>query len=334
MKRKTIKNDIASHSCLEAILDTAVDGIITINSKGIIDTFNPGAEKLFGYSCNEVIGQNVSMLMSEPHRTKHDSYIERYETTGVKTIIGIGRDVLARHKNSSVFPISLSVGEANVDGKRMYVGIIHDISTYKQQEKELKEHRDHLQSLVEKRTEELSLANEELQRLASIDGLTLLANRRSFDEILQKELQRAVRYKSVTSLLMCDIDYFKQFNDTYGHLEGDECLKKVAACLQDSFQRVSDLPARYGGEEFAVILAHTNDSAAVDLSKNFFENIKKLSIPHCASDISSVITLSIGIATVIPDKTFNTNSLINAADKMLYKAKQNGRNRIEVVALT
>ena len=332
MKSKAIKDNL-SHTHLEAILETAVDGILTINSEGIINTFNPGAEKLFGYLCSEVIGKNVNILMPEPYKSKHDSYIEKYETSGVKTIIGIGRDVVARHKNSSTFPIRLSVGKAEIDGKRMYVGIIHDISIYKKQEAELKKHRDHLQSLVEKKTKALSLANEELQKLANIDGLTLLANRRNFDKMLLKELQRAARYKYAISLLMCDIDYFKKFNDAYGHLAGDECLKKVACCLQNSFKRASDLPARYGGEEFAVILAHTNHREAISLSMKFFENIKKLSIPHCDSSVSDVITFSIGVATVIPDKTFKPNSFINVADQMLYKSKQNGRNRIEVMEI-
>jgi diguanylate cyclase (GGDEF)-like protein/PAS domain S-box-containing protein len=322
-----------SDSHLEVILKIAVDAIISINDKGLIKTFNPAAEKLFGYSLNEVIGQNVSILMPKPYSHEHDSYIEKYKETRVKKIIGMGREVVAKHKDGNVFPIRLSVGEAEVDGELIFVGIIHDISEFKQQEQELKEHRDHLQTLVEQRTSELSLVNEKLRELANIDSLTNLPNRRFFDETLQKEIQRASRHKHPMSLLMCDIDFFKQYNDTYGHITGDECLVSVAECLEDSFKRASDFPARYGGEEFAVILPHTDDEDALSLSESFQKNLKALAIEHRSSDISEYVTISIGLVTVLPDQMTNANTIIKTADEALYKAKRNGRNRIEVLEM-
>jgi diguanylate cyclase (GGDEF)-like protein/PAS domain S-box-containing protein len=333
MQNKNDKSD-AFHIPLDVLLETAVDGIISIDSNGIIHTFNPAAEKLFGYSTDEVIGKSINMLMPEPYSSEHDSYLKNYETTRVKKIIGIGREAVGKQKDGSVFPMRLSVGEAEVDGKAVYVGFVHDITESKNQENEIKKHRDHLQALVDERTEELSIANEELQKLANIDSLTGLPNRRSFDETLQKEIQRAVRHKHALSLLMCDIDFFKKYNDTYGHLAGDECLIKVADCMKTSFKRASDLPARYGGEEFAVILPHTETEEALKLSNLFIENIKKLKIEHKDSDVSEFVTLSIGLVTVIPDKISVATTLIDAADKALYAAKHNGRNRIEVGSLT
>jgi len=322
--------DELSHTPLEVILDIAVDAIISIGSKGIVSTFNPAAEKLFGYSSDEVIGQNIKMLMPEPYSSEHDSYLESHEKTGVKKIIGIGREVVGKHKTGSVFPLRLSVGKALVDGKAVYVGFIHDITERKKQEKELKNHRVHLQSLVEQRTKELSSANETLRELASVDSLTNLPNRRIFDETLKNEILRAVRHKDSLSLMMCDIDYFKKFNDSYGHLAGDQCLMDVAECLRTSFRRVSDLPARYGGEEFSVILPHTESSKALNLGERFIKNLKKLKIVHDDSDISDYVTISIGLVTVTPNKLSDANSFIKAADDALYKAKENGRNRIEI----
>jgi PAS domain S-box-containing protein len=235
MQNKKNKNTIVN-TRLEAILETAIDAIITINSNGNIETFNPAAEKLFGYSVEEILGKNINILMPEPYSSEHDSYLKNYEKTRIKKIIGIGRDALAKRRDGSIFPICLSVGEAEIDGKSVYVGFIHDITERKQREQELTKHRDHLQSLVDQRTSELSQVNEELRELANMDSLTNLPNRRYFNEILDKEIQRAIRHQHPLSLLMCDIDYFKQYNDTYGHIAGDDCLLSVAECLSNSFK--------------------------------------------------------------------------------------------------
>jgi diguanylate cyclase (GGDEF)-like protein/PAS domain S-box-containing protein len=331
--QKINNNEQIALTHLEAILETAVDAIITINSSGLIDIFNPAAERLFGYSADEAKGKNVNILMPEPFHAEHDSYLKHYEATKDKNIIGTGREVLAKQRSGRIFPIYLSIGEAVIDGESVYVGFIHDISVRKQQEGELIRHRNHLQTMVDKKTKELSIAIEKLQILANIDDLTNLANRRIFDETLRKEIMRAIRRKTPLTLMLCDIDYFKQFNDVYGHLAGDECLMKFAECLKDSFKRASDMPARYGGEEFAVILPHTDSKEAINLNNAFIENLRKLAIPHSQSDVSNHITISTGIITIIPDKTVDANTLIHAADEALYKAKKNGRNRTEIASL-
>jgi diguanylate cyclase (GGDEF)-like protein/PAS domain S-box-containing protein len=327
------EKDYAVVNQMAAIMDAAVDAIICINDKGIVELFNQAAERIFQYSSDEVIGKNISMLMPEPYKREHDSYLQHYQSTGEKKIIGVGREAVALRKNGEVFPIELSVSETLVSGKAVYAGIVRDITRRKKTEAELIQHRDHLELLVEERTNELSKANEALQKLANVDGLTQISNRRYFDEELQKELQRAIRFQHSISLMMCDIDYFKRFNDTYGHLAGDDCLVSIAKCLKESFKRASDLPARYGGEEFAVILPHTDYKEAKFMSERFVENIKSLKIPHSTSDVSDVVTISIGIVSVVPDLPCDIKSLIKVADEQLYKAKENGRNRIEMVDL-
>jgi diguanylate cyclase (GGDEF)-like protein/PAS domain S-box-containing protein len=318
---------------MAAILDAAVDAIIIIDNRGCIELFNKAAERIFQYNSDEVIGEKIDMLMPEPYSSEHDSYLQHYQSTGKKKIIGIGREAIGLRRNGEVFPIELSISETFVSGEPVYAGIVRDITKRKKTEEELTHHRDNLELLVEQRTNELSKANEALQKLANVDGLTQISNRRNFDEILQKELQRAIRFQNPISLMMCDIDYFKQFNDSYGHLAGDDCLISIAKCLKESFKRASDVPARYGGEEFAVILPHTNYIEAKYMSERFIENLSNLKIPHNGSDVSDYVTISIGIVSVIPDLPCDINALMNVADEQLYKAKQNGRNRIEMIEL-
>ncbi|MFQ5644395.1 MAG: diguanylate cyclase [Thiogranum sp.] len=177
---------------------------------------------------------------------------------------------------------------------------------------------------------ELSHSNRELKRLSSMDGLTGLANRRQFDETLEQEWQRAQRTELPLSLLFADIDYFKRYNDSYGHQAGDDCLRKVAASLQKTVHRPADLVSRYGGEEFVMILPDTTSEGALAVAEKVLANIAGLNIPHKNSDSADRVTLSIGVATLHPEEGAGCDTLIEAADQMLYKAKDNGRNRIEV----
>lgn len=314
---------------LQAILDTAVDAIICIDSNGIIDLFNYAAEKIFGYSAKEVTGKNINMLMPEPYASEHNEYIARYEETGEKKIIGIGREAVARHKDGRIFPIELAVSEAVLGGRRLYTGIVRDITQRKHAEEEIEHYKKHLEKLVSAKTRELEEANEKLKALVNIDGLTGLENRRYFDEVLNIEIRRAPRTDSTLSLLMCDIDFFKLYNDHYGHVMGDECLKKIAGCFRNTFMRATDVPARFGGEEFAVILPDTELEEAGKLSEKLSQCIHALDIIHEASSAADHVTISIGIASMLPDKQVSCTDLIGMADQALYSAKANGRNRIE-----
>lgn len=166
-----------------------------------------------------------------------------------------------------------------------------------------------------------------LNELATTDELTGLANRRQFKTILNKEWHRAARDNKPLSLIMCDIDYFKSYNDTYGHLLGDETIKKIADVLRQAAKRSSDLAARYGGEEFTLILPNTDQKGALVVAEKIRRNIENLKIPHKKSRISQYVTISLGTATAIPQPFSDCINLIQMADQSLYQAKLNGRNQ-------
>jgi diguanylate cyclase (GGDEF)-like protein len=168
-----------------------------------------------------------------------------------------------------------------------------------------------------------------LQELASIDPLTHLANRRLMDKTLENEWKRAQRETIPLSLLLCDIDFFKSYNDNYGHGEGDICLQRVAKAIQSTFTRASDLVARFGGEEFVVILPNTNESQAFESAQKLHSAVLNQKIPHLYSTISSVVTVSVGHVTCVAKIHNNDfNRLITFADENLYKAKELGRNQV------
>ena len=177
--------------------------------------------------------------------------------------------------------------------------------------------------LVEQRLQE---ANELLQHLSTIDGLTGVSNRRAFDERLKIEWNRGSRNSSSLSLVMLDIDYFKAYNDTYGHQGGDGCLKQVASVIQETLGRSTDLLCRYGGEEFCVILPETNEAGAKAVGEKIRNAIEALKIPHSGSKILPWVTISAGTATMIPSLYTSYMDLISNADKAVYKAKFDGRN--------
>jgi len=206
----------------------------------------------------------------------------------------------------------------------------------------LKQANYQLEQKVQRRTQELveknealerarlqaETANQALERIVRIDELTQVANRRFFNQYLHQEWQRMERSQSPLSLILIDVDFFKLYNDTYGHLAGDECLVTVATLLQSSIQRSTDLIARYGGEEFAAILPHTCLMGAMQVANTIQTKIRDLAIPHQRSHVSSYLTLSMGLVCVIPSPQWSPDQLINRADEALYQAKMTGRDRV------
>lgn len=174
----------------------------------------------------------------------------------------------------------------------------------------------------------LQTANQELQRLAHSDSLTHVANRRRFDEYLNQEWQRMVRESQPLGLILCDVDFFKTYNDTYGHQIGDECLCKVADAICNAAKRAIDLVARYGGEEFAVILPNTPKMGALQVAQEIQHRVRQLHMVHETSQVNPFVTLSLGISVMVPMIGKEPTELIAAADRALYKAKLEGRNRI------
>lgn len=174
----------------------------------------------------------------------------------------------------------------------------------------------------------LQKANEELYRLATTDGLTYIPNRRRFDEYFRQQWQQMMREQAPLSLLLCDVDFFKRYNDTYGHQAGDRCLQAIAQGISYAVKRPADLVARYGGEEFAIILPNTDLEGATKVARQIQSEIDKLAISHISSGVSSSVTLSIGIASIVPMPKILPAYLMQTADTALYEAKKQGRDRI------
>jgi diguanylate cyclase (GGDEF)-like protein/PAS domain S-box-containing protein len=167
-----------------------------------------------------------------------------------------------------------------------------------------------------------------LQDLSRRDGLTGLANRRHFDECLEREWRSALREKTPLSIILCDIDYFKNFNDTYGHQGGDDCLRAVAGVLEQDLRRPLDVAARYGGEEFVLVLPGTDRKGALAVAESIRSGIEALAIPHAASTAAKVVTISLGVASAVPSPDVSAAEILSAADQALYRAKGAGRNRV------
>jgi diguanylate cyclase (GGDEF)-like protein len=175
--------------------------------------------------------------------------------------------------------------------------------------------------------QQLEAANLALQRLATTDSLTGLANRHCFDQYFNHEWRRMAREQQPLSLILCDVDFFKLYNDTYGHRAGDGCLQDVAKAIRNMAKRFTDLAARYGGEEFAVILPNTDEAGAIAVAETICTGVRTLKLPHSNSNVGMYVTLSLGLATARPPLQTSPDVLFKAADAALYRAKAEGRDR-------
>ena len=282
---------VENNSLLLSILNTVDDGILTFNRQGDIKLFSPAAERLFGYPADEVIGQKVSGLLTH---SLSDTLLESQATTAGTLKIeskGIRQD-------GSEFPLEMALSPPSSPAQP-YTAVIKDVSEQKK-----------------------------LQALALVDGLTEVANRRCFTETLHKEISRANRTNAPLSLILCDIDHFKRYNDHFGHVAGDHCLKQVAQTLDKCFKRAGDLTARYGGEEFAIILPNTNIHESARLAEKMRESVESCHLPHAPETDHPFVTISVGVASLNPKKFTKAEELTRAADLALYQAKQKGRNCI------
>jgi diguanylate cyclase (GGDEF)-like protein len=183
-----------------------------------------------------------------------------------------------------------------------------------------------LHQQLESANQQLAVVVQELRRLVSIDGLTQVANRRCLDEYLEQECKRSHREQIPLSLVLSDIDFFKNYNDNYGHQEGDRCLQEIAQAISKSTNRPADLVARYGGEEFAIILPNTDAEGALNVAIRATEIVRSLKLPHDYSKVADHVTISCGVATLLPSQNFQVKHLLKSADRALYMAKAEGRN--------
>jgi diguanylate cyclase (GGDEF)-like protein/PAS domain S-box-containing protein len=293
---------------LSRVIETTPSGILLMNTNGEIEFANAMAEEILNLQKDEITD-----------RTYNDNKWNVYTLDG--EIFPNDRHPFAqvmtnKHAVRNVeFILETPKGELDIlssnatplfDGKGNISKVLVTISDITESKK----------------------AAQELKRISNIDGLTGIANRRYFDEALNREWQRCARNSKPLSLIMLDIDHFKFYNDTYGHLAGDECLKAVAKALSSSIKRGSDVVARYGGEEFAIILTETDLEGAKIVGERIRAKVEAMAIPHIASKVHSVVTCSVGVAAVMPNPLSKPDTLISKSDNALYESKRSGRNRV------
>ncbi|MBI5918630.1 MAG: PAS domain S-box protein [Nitrosomonadales bacterium] len=282
---------------MSVVLDNVFDGVVTIDERGLVDSFNKSAERIFGYDASEVIGRNISMLMPEPHRTAHDSYVRNYLETAQSKIVGIGREVVGRRKDGRLFPLDIAVSEVEEGGVRRFIGVVRDITERKSVE-------------------------ERMNHLAHYDALTDLPNRALFDDRLSQALVIARRDDLNVALMFVDLDKFKPVNDTFGHQIGDLLLVEVAQRLRECL-RDSDTAARIGGDEFVVLLQSIEEKAdAIVVAEKIRQS---LCLPFELGGHQIHISASIGVAVNL-DQTCDEKRLTKKADIAMYHAKAKGRN--------
>lgn len=301
-------------SYMKAIDEHAVVSISDID--GVITYINNKFCEITGYSEDELLGQQHSIVNSGIHPKSYFTELWKTISSGEKW----HGEICNRAKNGSLYWVDSAIVPMKNENNEIlrYISVRIDITDRKQQAAEMKQALD-----------ELALTNTKLERISKIDGLTQIANRRCFDETLNNEIGRLSRSHAPLSLIICDIDQFKNFNDNYGHPGGDLCLQQVAKCIESSFSRVSDLVARYGGEEFAVILPNADHDMALLLAEKMRKSVEKLDIELQGSLDNTHVTISAGVSTVLTDQNTTATSLLEHADSALYLAKNSGRNNVQ-----
>jgi len=272
-------------------VNTALLNILNLNNE----------EEVLGKKCHDLIRSDLCSSQDCPLNGPSKKF-DRVEA-----------DIEIENNNGAKVPYWLTISPL--------IGLVRETIGVVEQFKDITE-RKHYEA-------ELMKANTELERLATMDGLTQLANRRCFDENMRREWLRARRETQPLSVILCDVDYFKRYNDHYGHQEGDACLKAVAKCLQTSLLRPGDFIARYGGEEIVVILPNTDSDGAQKVAENLRTAVMSLHLEHKHSLVNEYVTLSFGVASVVPEKeSLGYEDLIKSADDCLYASKDASRNTV------
>ena len=302
-----------------SILNASPDDITITDLEGRILMVSPASKTMFGYEPNYdgFIGMRlVDFIVPEDHERALSNIKLMYQGGHPRP-----NEYRGVRQDQSIFNIEVNSGfvhSANGQPTEM-VFIVRDITERKLAEQKIQELVQQLE--IEKNTAQLN---------SITDSLTGLANRRYFDEALRIEFFRLKRSGSTLSLIMLDVDHFKKFNDSYGHLAGDDCLRQIGTTLKTIVGRVPDIVARYGGEEFVVILPETKDNGAATLAERIRKAVEELAIQHSASDTAEYVTVSLGVVTVYTTGLSSPEQVVALADKALYCAKKDGRNRIAV----
>lgn len=310
-----IAHDITEYQHFQLVIDTSPVALIMVDRTGSIRLVNQETERLFGYPRDLLIGKAIEMLVPANKNSQHQR--ERaafFQNPGTRSM-GVGRQIQAVRRNSTQFPAEIGLNPIHNGDATLVVCAVVDLSLQKQVE----ERMTYL-------AEELEIANKRLEQLAITDQLTNLFNRRAFDDQVDKQFKLMSRLGHPISLLMIDIDHFKQVNDKFGHAVGDDVLKIIAKKLSN-LMRVTDMITRYGGEEFAVILPNTSKEGALIIAEKVRVACQTQDFKHWKT------TISVGVSTMIPDKLESNKNdnqitqLISNADQALYSSKENGRNR-------
>lgn len=291
-----------THQLATAVFMNTTRGIMVTDANGVIQSVNDAFVKITGYSAAEIVGKTPPLFTSGLKDDDLPVQMQRsLEETGVWTGI-----YWNRRKTGEIYPQETTINAIRNDQGQIvqFCSIFSDITEQHQ-------------------------AEEKLRLLSSTDGLTNLANRRTFDDAAETEWRRARRLGYSLTIIMADIDNFKKYNDTYGHLEGDECLKRVAETLKNVLHRAGDLAARYGGEEFTLLMPMTKESEASKIAEDIRQRIEALRIPHQLNTPYGVVTVSMGVAAVVPRNDMTLKDLIAMADKALYEAKDMGKNCVK-----
>jgi two-component system cell cycle response regulator len=298
---RNITNELLTiNSHFRIMLDGISNGILEIDQNKRIIYANPAALRFFSMPAESMLGSYVSRIFQIDTEELLSPLINASASTG---------DPISRHIRISVHNRLLDVSVVGSSHDQdIQVIVMEDITERENAQKDLLE------------------ANKRLEVLARIDGLTNVSNRRHFDELLHQEWGRLKRENGELALLLCDVDFFKDFNDTYGHLEGDQCLKDIARTINSTLRRPSDMAARYGGDEFVIILPNTILEGALHLAEDIRNNICRLQTKHEKSSVADHVTVTIGASSGFPDDTLPEDKFIWMADKALYEAKMKGRN--------
>jgi len=327
MEAKMVEED----ALLNSVLESVQDAIVVLDQQGHVQSLNPVVAEIFQYGLHEVIGKEICMLLPEAYHGAVRERLQQGNQAKKRQSTALRREIEGRHKDGTLFPLEMTVSEIMFAEHRIYTVVMRDISERKAAEEQLLENIEELQATQEAlatANNQLLGANTELSRMVQIDGLTGVANRRAFDQTLESEWLRAARQQHGLSLLMIDVDYFKRFNDGYGHQMGDECLKQVARLLKSAVARPSDFVARYGGEEFVIILPETEAAGALEVGERVRAAVEHAAIPHAFAEGRDHVTISIGAATLQSLHGVPASILVSAADQALYQAKASGRNRV------
>ncbi|HSD71976.1 MAG TPA: diguanylate cyclase [Thermoanaerobaculia bacterium] len=313
---RTVAEPPGANRRFQLIIDASPAALVMVDQRGFICLVNKESERVFGYSRDELMGKTIEVLVPPDDHARHQRERAAFSRNPAMRPMGLGRHVRAVRRDGTVFPAEVALNPVQLDDGPYVLSTIVDLTFQKQTE-----------DTMARLSQDLESANAALAHLASTDPLTGLFNRRAFDEQLEKQIQLMGRVGRAISLLMIDVDSFKEYNDRYGHPAGDEALRAVGNLLR-RMARTTDVVARYGGDEFAVILPNTTQPGALKMADRF-----RMAVRDHPWELE-ILTLSTGAATILLGNEANPLNidygarLLATADRALYCSKASGRNRV------